>query len=307
MRGDADGPSRVLGAGVEIVAPDGRLLMIEQERLGSIEWSGPGGALEAGESIEDCARREALEESGLLVRLERLIRVSEFWEGDRLSGIGFLFLGTPDPWPQEVRLPGVDGVTRFLSYRWCNRDEVAELERWPHDITYTAWPTDITTFRIDRIEAVPTIRIRRARPHEADRLTALATRAKAQWGYDAEFMGRVSEAMTLTPDDVGAHEVWVLQDASGRVVGFHRVLAGEPAELEDMWVEPDAMGSGYGRRLFEHATAIARSGGATALELDADPNAVGFYERMGMERVGETPSTLIPGRALPRMRLDLTD
>ncbi len=69
-----------------------------------------------------------------------------------------------------------------------------------------------------------------------------------------------------------------------------------------MWVEPDAMGNGHGRRLFEHAVAIARSLGATALELDADPNAVGFYERMGMERIGETPSTLIPGRALPRMR-----
>ena len=148
--------------------------------------------------------------------------------------------------------------------------------------------------------------IRRARPDEADALTALATRAKAQWGYDAAFMARVSEAMILVPADIGAHEVYVLQDPSGAMVGFHRVIPGNPAELEDMWVEPDAMGNGNGRRLFEHAVAIARSFGATALELDADPNAAGFYERMGMERVGATPSTLISGRALPRMRLDLS-
>jgi ribosomal protein S18 acetylase RimI-like enzyme len=147
--------------------------------------------------------------------------------------------------------------------------------------------------------------IRRARLDEADALTALATRAKAHWGYDADFMVRVVDAMTLAPADIVAHEVWVLEDASGRVVGFHRVIPGDPAEVEDMWVEPDAMGNGHGRSLLEHAMAIARASGATALELDADPNAVGFYERMGMERIGETPSTLIPGRALPRMRYEL--
>ena len=147
--------------------------------------------------------------------------------------------------------------------------------------------------------------IRRARPDEADALTALATRAKAHWGYDADFMARVSEAMTLVPADIAAHEVHVLLDSSGATVGFHRVLPGDPAELEDMWVEPDAMGHGHGRRLFEHAVATVRAFGATALELDADPNAVGFYERMGMVRVGETPSNLIPGRSLPRMRLEL--
>jgi 8-oxo-dGTP pyrophosphatase MutT (NUDIX family) len=305
MRDRSGPPSFMLGAGVEVVAPDGRLLMIEQERLGVVEWSGTGGAVEAGESIEECALRETLEESGLHVRLERLIRVSEFWDGDHLGGIGFLFLATPDPWPQEVRLPGVDGITRFLSYRWCSREEVSELARWPHDITHIAWPPDITEVMMDRIEGQPTIRIRRARPNEADALTALATRAKAHWGYDADFMDRVSDAMTLSPADMGAHEVFVLHDPTGAIVGFHRIIPGDPAELEDMWVEPDAMGNGHGRRLFEHAAAIARSLGARALELDADPHAAGFYERMGMERIGETPSTLIPGRALPRMRLEL--
>lgn len=146
--------------------------------------------------------------------------------------------------------------------------------------------------------------IRRGRPDEADALTALATRAKAHWGYDVRFMERVSDAMKLSPADIEAHEVWVLEDGAD-VVGFHRVLPGDPAELEDMWVEPAAMGAGHGRRLFEHAVAVARSGGATALELDADPNAAGFYERMGMEHIGETPSTLIPHRALPRMRIAL--
>ena len=156
-----------------------------------------------------------------------------------------------------------------------------------------------------RIEATPATRIRRARPDEADALTALARRAKAHWGYDAGFMERIRDAMSISPADVEGDEVWVLDDGTGRIVGYHRVLAGDPAEIEDLWVEPDAMGAGHGRRLFEHAVAIARSGGASAVELDADPNAVGFYERMGMRRIGETPSTTFPGRSLPRVRLEL--
>ena len=295
----------LLGAGVEVVAPDGRLLMIEQERNGTVEWSGTGGALEPGESIEDCARRETFEEGGLHVRLDRLIRVTEFWQGTTLEGIGFLFLGTPEPWPQQVRLASVDGIARFRSYRWCTRDQVAALPRWPHHITHFAWPPDVTALRIDRVEATPAIRIRRARSDEADALTALALRAKVRWGYDAEFMELVRDVMSLSSTDVATEEVWALEDGAGRVVGFHRVLAGDPAEVEDLWVEPDAMGSGHGRRLFEHAAAIARSAGASALELDADPNAQGFYERMGMRRIGETASSTFPGRSLPRMRIEL--
>jgi GNAT superfamily N-acetyltransferase len=148
-------------------------------------------------------------------------------------------------------------------------------------------------------------RIRRARPDEADSLTALAVRAKAYWGYDADFMERIREAMTLSAADIEAHEVWVLEDSGGRVIGYHRVTEGDSAEIEDLWVEPAGMGAGHWRRLFEHAVGVARVAGASALELDADPNAQGFYERMGMVHVGDTPSTLVPGRALPRMRLDL--
>jgi hypothetical protein len=96
----------------------------------------------------------------------------------------------------------------------------------------------------------------------------------------------------------------VLEDPGGRVMGFHRVIPGEPAVLEDLWLEPESIGVGLGRRLWGHAVAVALAFGAAALELDAEPNAVGFYERMGAVTVGSTASVL-PGRRLPRMRLVL--
>jgi GNAT superfamily N-acetyltransferase len=149
--------------------------------------------------------------------------------------------------------------------------------------------------------------IRRARPDESGVLTDLARRSKAYWGYDADFMERAAGELTITSTAISTHEVWVLEDETGRVIGFHRVIPGEPAVLEDLWLEPDAIGGGYGRQLWEHAAAIARAGGASALELDADPNAMGFYERMGARRVGATPSQVAPGRMLPRMRLGLRE
>lgn len=296
----------MVGVGAEIVDPDGRLLRIEQERMGVVEWSGVGGALEEGESILDGVAREALEESGLEVRVGRLIRVSEFWEGEAFVGVGFLFLARPDPWPQEVRLPEADGLTRFRSHRWLDRTELERLEgRWAHDITYTAWPPDIAEAIVDRVEGTPMPRIRRARPSEADELSAVARRSKAHWGYDAEFMERARPELSIGADAIAEHDVWVLEDGTGEVVGWHRVILGEPAILEDLWLEPSEIGAGHGRRLWEHAASVARGNGASVMELDADPHVVGFYERMGARVVGETPSRIAPGRTLPRMRITL--
>lgn len=144
----------LIGAAAVILAPDDRILMLEQERAGRVEWeAGPGGALEGSESPADCAVRETAEETGLIVRVERPLRVSEYWEGGRFVGIGFVFLARPDPWPQEVSLLPVDGFTRNVSYRWCTRAEVEAMEgRWAYDITHSAWPPEITAPIFDRLD-----------------------------------------------------------------------------------------------------------------------------------------------------------
>lgn len=57
----------MVGVGVGIlVLRDGRVLLGRRRGShGAGTWSAPGGRLEYGESIEDCARRELLEETGL--------------------------------------------------------------------------------------------------------------------------------------------------------------------------------------------------------------------------------------------------
>ena len=54
-----------VGVGV-LVIDKGRVLLGKRKGShGTGTWSAPGGHLEFGESIEDCARREVLEETGL--------------------------------------------------------------------------------------------------------------------------------------------------------------------------------------------------------------------------------------------------
>jgi predicted N-acetyltransferase YhbS len=52
-------------------------------------------------------------------------------------------------------------------------------------------------------------------------------------------------------------------------------------------VLPERMGEGVGRALFEHALRTAASLGAGVVGIEADPNAEGFYRRMGARRVDE--------------------
>jgi GNAT superfamily N-acetyltransferase len=146
--------------------------------------------------------------------------------------------------------------------------------------------------------------IRPARPPEAAALAALAVRAKAHWSYPAAFVERFARSLGLTPEVVAANDVWVAERAE-QVRGFYTLLhRGALAVLDDLWLEPDEIGRGTGRLLFAHAAARAAAAGAAAMEWEAEPYAMGFYERMGATTVSWTPSPL--GRPLPVMRLALT-
>jgi Acetyltransferase (GNAT) family. len=76
--------------------------------------------------------------------------------------------------------------------------------------------------------------------------------------------------------------------------------------LDHLWIVPGAMRRGIGRGLFEHAVSQARQLGFDSIKIEADPNAEGFYKRMGARRVGATISR-VEGevRELPRMEFQL--
>ncbi len=149
--------------------------------------------------------------------------------------------------------------------------------------------------------------LRAARPEDASTLTALALRSKAYWGYDDAFMKACVAELTITPERI-AEEDMTVAEAGGVIAGMVSLAAGDTPdvrELEDMFVDTPFIGTGLGARLMAHAEETARAQGAAHIDVDADPNAQGFYERCGYKLTGSSPSASIPGRTLPRLRLDL--
>ncbi|MBI5223962.1 NUDIX domain-containing protein [Candidatus Micrarchaeota archaeon] len=77
-------PYPQVGVGVMLIRNGKILLGKRKNSHGSGSWAFPGGRLEFGESPEDCARREVLEETGIIVHdLEHFALTSDFFENEK--------------------------------------------------------------------------------------------------------------------------------------------------------------------------------------------------------------------------------
>lgn len=149
------------------------------------------------------------------------------------------------------------------------------------------------------------LRIRPARADEAETLTDLSLRSKAFWGYDAAFLARCRAVMTVKPRNIESQPHYVAE-LDGRIAGFYGLEPEtEGVGLDYLFVETDLVGRGVGHALWRHAVDTARGLGHRALIVVSDPNAEGFYLRMGCRRIGTRPSELEAGRQLPLLRLAL--
>jgi len=147
----------------------------------------------------------------------------------------------------------------------------------------------------------------RAQPEAAAALTAIAYSAKRQWGYPERWIALWADALTIRSEFIASHETYAAL-VDGQSTGFYALLCEGPDrfKLEHLWVRPEAMRRGIGRELFLHAIERAKALGGVALATDSDPNAAGFYERMGARHAG-TRVTDLDGRRreIPSFVLDL--
>lgn len=133
-------PLILVAAGVIVEDVPGSVLL--QRRADDGRWGIPGGAMELGESLEDTARRELREETGLTAGELTLIDVYsgpdfylEYANGDRAYVVGATF-HTRDV-AGDLRVDGVEGI---------------ELCRFP----WSALPADVNDFNgklLDRCRA----------------------------------------------------------------------------------------------------------------------------------------------------------
>lgn len=150
------------------------------------------------------------------------------------------------------------------------------------------------------------LQIRRAQPEEAEVLSRIAFAAKAHWGYPRHWLELWKPQLTFSAAYFERNEGWV---AVVKEVPLGFITLQEEngnACIENLWVLPECIGKGVGKALFLHAAGLARRRGYAILQLEADPHAAGFYEKMGMSKVGERQYEMDgQPRRLPIMEMKL--
>ena len=140
-----------------LVLQDSRLLLVNHRERGRYDfWLPPGGRLEGSESIFDCARRETLEETGLIVEPDRIVYVQEFAE----PGYHFVkFFILCSGFSGKLTLENRDENESFLvDAAFLAREELWELDVHPAVLREEFWadlesgPQQTRYLGLERIE-----------------------------------------------------------------------------------------------------------------------------------------------------------
>jgi len=152
---------------------------------------------------------------------------------------------------------------------------------------------------------------RNALPEEADKLTVLTLNSKRYWGYPDEWMAMWTEDLTIMPEYIEKNMVVlaeenalllgyvsIIEHASSQIVrvGEHHISGG--FFLDNLFINPSYIRKGIGEKLMNIAFDWCKEKQIEALYVYSDPNAKGFYEKMGATCLGEVVSG-DNGRALP--------
>ena len=119
-------PSAPIPAVGVVVRRGDRIVMIRRAKEPYLGWwTFPGGAIEVGEHIQDAARREALEETGLRIEIEDVVAVIDNVVRDSEGSVQFHYLIVDylaRPTGGSLR-PGTDASDA----RWVSLDDLDSL------------------------------------------------------------------------------------------------------------------------------------------------------------------------------------
>lgn len=105
------------GAVVGVRRPEGVEFLIVRASREPFEWVLPKGHIEAGESPEDAARREVLEESGVDAEIVHLLGDDSFEVNGKTIHVRFFLM----------RLLNQGAASESRETRWCSPDEAERL------------------------------------------------------------------------------------------------------------------------------------------------------------------------------------
>jgi len=151
--------------------------------------------------------------------------------------------------------------------------------------------------------------IRMAFPKEGNILTEIALAAKRTWNYPESYFEIWKNELTISKEYIEKNIVFVYEKRE-HVVGFYsivsviedfwagNVLVKKGFWMEHLFIKPSFQHKGIGKKLMKHALTYCEENWIDELKIFVDPNAIGFYEKMGATFIQNSPSS-IEGREIP--------
>ncbi len=124
--------------------------------------------------------------------------------------------------------------------------------------------------------------------------------SKGYWGYPKDFLDTFIEKWGLTENYILKNQVIVLEENNVKcgLFSFSQSNA-EKVELDLFFINSQYIRKGMGKEMWKIANHYASEKKFEKFELIADPNAKGFFEKMGAKKI-KTLETF-PGRFVPIM------
>src|SRR5437867_1632805 len=143
------------------------------------------------------------------------------------------------------------------------------------------------------------VRIIPAREESLARINDLIARSKSYSNWPADYLKKALPLHEIEPSYLRRNQCFELLDVNDQLAAFLAVAVSDTrVVLENLWVRPDLIGKGVGRRACEHALQLAREYGWRDLWVIPDPPAEGFYKKMGFSDTGERVPSRVPGGPL---------
>jgi GNAT superfamily N-acetyltransferase len=148
------------------------------------------------------------------------------------------------------------------------------------------------------------IHVRDAVAHDEPTLARIFREASLSNAGDRDALLAHPEALTLSADLLARGRTRVATVADGTVVGFATTRPTGPGvlELDDLFVDPDAMRTGVARQLVLHVAQEAKREDVARIDVTANPHALGFYDAVGFVVGSPVDTEFGPAQ---RMHLDV--
>jgi 8-oxo-dGTP diphosphatase len=120
-----------------MIFKDGKFLMGKRKGShGAGEYSCAGGHLEFGESFEECAKREVLEETGVNIKNIKFLSVANIFKDENRQDV---VINLVADWKSGE--PKTDPNEKIGEWQWCSPNELPEPVFYPSFSTIDSYKT----------------------------------------------------------------------------------------------------------------------------------------------------------------------